>query len=213
MTIFDIGANIGLFNLYMNKKAKNLKIYSFEPIPSIYQCLKHNIPNNNNNIAINKGLGDKNEIIQMNYVQNIPALSSAYQFDDIKLKAHHKLYKEKCSIFKSICKNFIENQLIHSIPIKTQITTISDIIHKYNIDKIDIMKIDVEGFELNVIKGIKPSHFYKIKHIIIEIENFRLNNKNYILKILQKYNFKYNISENQKKQNWIIVNAYQQKIY
>ncbi len=41
--IFDVGANIGLFYIYVNSIKDNLKIYAFEPIESIFTVLQKNI--------------------------------------------------------------------------------------------------------------------------------------------------------------------------
>ena len=206
MTIFDVGANIGLFNLYMNQKAKNLTIYSFEPVSQIFECLKHNIPNNNSNLAINKGLGDKNETITMNYLKNASAMSSGCSFDKEKLQAHENIYTERCGILKGICKAFLEKQMLNPKKITAQITTISDIIDQYNISKIDIIKIDVECYELNVIKGIRPEHFDRIDNIIFEIENFRKEYKEQIIHILQNNHFK--IKGKHNNDNWIMIHAH-----
>ena len=43
LTIFDIGANIGLFTL---------RIYSFEPVPDIFDVLKKNISRFTNNLSL-----------------------------------------------------------------------------------------------------------------------------------------------------------------
>ena len=41
--IFDVGANIGLFTLFIAKQAKDLKIFTFEPVAIIFQILKANV--------------------------------------------------------------------------------------------------------------------------------------------------------------------------
>ncbi len=205
MTIFDIGANIGIFNLYVNSKAKNLNVYSFEPVPQIFECLKHNTSKYKNSISINKGLGDKNEIVTMNYLKNASGMSSIKDFDSDKIKAHDKVYEEQCGIFKNICKYFVNNEMKNPVKVKGIIDTVSNIIDKHQIKNIDVMKIDVEGFELNVMQGIRDEHFNIIKKIFIEIENFRKDNRKEIFKILEKNNFNYKIIDDDN--NWMMIEA------
>ena len=43
-TVFDVGANIGLFALYLSDKFnQKINIYAFEPIPDIFEVLNKNI--------------------------------------------------------------------------------------------------------------------------------------------------------------------------
>ena len=41
--VFDVGANIGLFALWLRQSVGgNLTVYSFEPIPAVFEALQHN---------------------------------------------------------------------------------------------------------------------------------------------------------------------------
>lgn len=60
LTVLDIGANIGLFALYIQSRAKS--VYCLEPTPSHFEILKENTKNYNNiqplNIALSPVDGD-----------------------------------------------------------------------------------------------------------------------------------------------------------
>ena len=202
MVIFDVGANIGLFTNYINSLNKNVKVYSFEPVVETFNKLKIN-SKGENNILINKALGNANEISSINYIENASSLSSINEFSIDKLEAHNEIYN-KYGIFKGIIKYFLEKEFNNSQKKQIEITTISTIIDEYNIETIDILKIDVEGFELNVLKGIHLQDFYKIKNIFIEIENFRKENRDNIYNILVSNGFKIQELE---KGNWLMIKA------
>ncbi|MEJ7861510.1 MAG: FkbM family methyltransferase [Pyrinomonadaceae bacterium] len=61
--IFDIGANIGVFSVYAAKKAKNVKVFAFEPFPDNVKWLQKNIKNNklNNVVVSDKAVAGKSE--------------------------------------------------------------------------------------------------------------------------------------------------------
>ena len=40
--VFDVGANIGLFALWLRRSVENITVYSFEPIPIVFDALQHN---------------------------------------------------------------------------------------------------------------------------------------------------------------------------
>ena len=64
---------------------------------------------------------------------------------------------------------YIAQRLIKN-PIKSKCTikTLSQVIEETSISKIDLLKIDCEGNELNVINGISNKHWDIIKQIIIK---------------------------------------------
>jgi len=87
--IFDIGANMGLFSLWINENFKNTKVHLFEPIDELLDIAKYNLNNmkkNNNQFTFNNvGLSNNNynDIIYYYYYAN--GLSTINDFND-KLK-------------------------------------------------------------------------------------------------------------------------------
>ena len=147
---FDIGANIGETTMNFARLAPKGKVFSFEPVPFLFQRLKTNLELNNfpsvflNNLAVS----DKEE--ELFFEKPVDNNSAGIS-----------LNKEKSNT----------SQVVHS-------TTIDLFVSANNIDKIDFMKIDVEGFEyfvinggLNTLKKFKPVLF-------IEIDNKNLSKNN-----------------------------------
>lgn len=130
LVIIDAGANIGEYSILASKICTELEvphtIYCFEPSSITYSILVKNTQIYQNIIPINEGLGDiESEKILFGSLEN-GSLSSLYQHDSLG----SDLKKEK-----------------------VQITTIDLFAQRNNIKHIDLIKIDVEGNELNVLKG------------------------------------------------------------
>lgn len=70
---------------------------------------------------------------------------------------------------------------------KIKTTTLTNILKRKKIKRVDFMNIDIEGHELEVLKTLNLNYFH-IKVLCIEI----LTNKNKIFKILKKNNYKLN---------------------
>ena len=66
--------------------------------------------------------------------------------------------------------------------------TISELMILYKVDYIDLLKIDVEGDELEVLKGINEYSFDKIKQIVIEVHDIG-NRLSDVIHILQGSGF------------------------
>ena len=77
--VVDVGANIGVLGIRLSKKYKNIKIHSFEPIPSIFKVLKKNSKLSSNPFfkVYENGLGEKSENKEFTFFPNSPALSAA----------------------------------------------------------------------------------------------------------------------------------------
>ena len=118
--------------------------------------------------------------------------SSKIIFHENKLTSTSTFSKIKNTPFFKV-KNFIlnsKNSYIDKYPINTR--TLDEIFINKKIYNI-FLKIDVEGFELNVLKGAKKTLSKKVKYILIERHFFQLyksNSKEKVHLFLKKNNFK-----------------------
>ena len=172
----DVGAHKGEFLSYilsLNYK----KIYCFEPQKKIFKILYKNFKNKKNIQIFNLGLAHKN---------------SKIIFYENKLTSTSTFSTSKNTTFSKI-KNLIlnsNNSYTDKYPINVR--TLDEIFINKKIFNI-FLKIDVEGFELNVLKGAKKTLSKKVKFILIERHFFQLYKGNSTEKVhlfLKKNNFK-----------------------
>jgi len=168
--VIDIGANVGYHTLIFSYLAGyNGKVYAFEPEPINYKTLKKNIEINNlNNIeAVNKAVSDKKAELDF-YVSN--------SFN----KGTHSL---------------VYNPVQHSkVPIKIECLPLSEFIEHNNINRIDFIKIDVEGAEYEVIKGMENAIKRFKPILLVEVNNDAQETHGLSSKALKEYicSFGYN---------------------
>ena len=125
----DVGANIGYYTVLLaDKVGKNGKVYAFEPDKTNFEILKKNIKANNlkNVVTVNAAVGNKNETKML------------YKSEDNL--GDHKLYDN----FQFSKSNFQKE--------KVKIIKLDDYLKN---QKIDLIKIDTQGWEPEVINGAK----------------------------------------------------------
>src|SRR6201999_2849755 len=77
--ICDVGANIGLFSLYISQKRRDLLIYAFEPVPPIFEKLKTNVELHGINAKIfNYGVSNRAREAEITYYPRASAMSGVY---------------------------------------------------------------------------------------------------------------------------------------
>ena len=183
ITIFDVGAHYGETIELFQKKIHCKKIYSFEASSSNFKKLENNFKNNySSNIEIfNYAIGEKEKETYIN--QTIESSSST--INEINLNS--KYLKRKLEVLKIKKNNLIQKK----IPIK--VITLDKFISDKNIRYIDLLKIDTEGYEYNVLRGLS-NHHDKIKLIYFEHHYDDMILKNYkfqdIHSLLTDYKFK-----------------------
>jgi hypothetical protein len=74
-------------------------------------------------------------------------------------------------------------------PVQCQIRTASEVIQETNIQKINLLKIDVEKAELDVMLGFTKEDWLKVDQVVIEIHNFN-NRLETIQTLLSQAGFK-----------------------
>ncbi len=182
LVIFDIGAHHGETIKLFDKKLKIKKIYSFEPSPKNFEILDKNISSyDKSKVEIfNFGFGEKNSENFIN--QTLESSSSTIN----KFNEKSNYLKKKLKILNIKRKDSFYYQL------PVTIKTLDDFIEKKKIEFIDLLKIDTEGYELNVLKGL-IRYNKKVKLIYFEHHYDDMIIKNYkfkdIHKLLKDYGF------------------------
>lgn len=124
--IFDVGANNGQTVKKLRQYFHNCKINSFEPNPNAFEILKQNVSKMNDVHIWNNGLGSITG--QITFFENSHSDMSSF------LKQGETGWG-------------VEKESI------AQVTTIDQFCAEQKIDFVDILKIDTQGFELEILKG------------------------------------------------------------
>jgi FkbH-like protein/FkbM family methyltransferase len=181
-TVLDIGANIGLFSLFVMSRCRNPKIYAFEPAPLAYECLKancevHGSQIDGSNIKVfNLGVADRQGTAAFTFYPNSSVFSSFHsdEAEDrqaIQTVVRNMLTAESSAESAQEFVNELTSDRLRRSTHECRLTTVSEIIRQHQIDRIDLLKIDAEKSELDIIEGIGDCDWAKIDQIVMEIHD------------------------------------------
>lgn len=168
--IVDVGAGIGTeLNYFSKAVGPKGKIICIEADPLAFKCLR----------KLSQVLKIKNAIFINNAVGEKKKISYLFQNSP------------------ACIGNFIENKK-NDKNTKVNINTLDNIIKKLNLKKIDYLKINIEGSEINALKGLRKK-FYLVENFCISCHDFiGIKTYNTVKNMLKK---KINLKTNKKNIN------------
>lgn len=155
--VMDVGANIGLYCAWAHRRYRPRDIYCYEASPRTFPYLEANVAQLvdaevTRVHAVNRPLGSvsgaKLTLHQSPLVSGISTL-----LDESKVRWVREL---------SASRELMTHEVTTS--------TISAEIAAHRIERIDLLKIDVEGFFMEVLKGIAEPDFARIENVVIEVD-------------------------------------------
>ena len=129
--IFDVGANIGQSAKPFSIRFPKSKIYCFEPISHTFESLKQNVKGSKNIELYQMAFGAKKCEMPMISMENS-------DMNSLKTDANLHVMASPDSKIEMI-----------------KVNTLSGFCDNHNVKHIDYLKIDTEGYDLDVIKGGK----------------------------------------------------------
>jgi FkbH-like protein/FkbM family methyltransferase len=177
--VIDIGANIGLFTLFVQQSCPNARIYAFEPAPPAFAALQTNAALYAANAKVfNCGISDR----------NAEALFTFYRTSSLFSGYHAEIAQDREAI-RAIIRNMLRQRGLADTQSLDQVTddllagrlqserlvcplrTLSSVIDEQRIERIDLLKIDAEKSELEILNGIAAADWGKIRQIVIEVHD------------------------------------------
>ena len=160
--VLDFGGNIGLFTLYAAKYAK--QVYTLEPAREHFDCLTR--------------------MVDFNELTNVKLINKALFTEDITLPLFHNRNKTMYSLHTAVQDQSSEPEQVTAISLPT-------LFEEENIEHVDLMKLDIEGTELEIISSdgfreVAP----KIDAIVLELHNWNGRHPNQAKEALKAAGFK-----------------------
>ena len=128
---FDVGANKGEYSMILAKYLPEAEIHAFEPHPSTFKTLEKNLEQFEN-VKVN------------NFAfSNSAGTTKLWDYNTEDGTSHASL--SRASLIRSDTEKVVE--------VEARMSTIDEYLRENGIEKVHFLKVDVEGHEIEVLKG------------------------------------------------------------
>jgi len=217
--IFDVGANIGLFTMFVQSIRIGCAIHAFEPSPELCGILTANVGTFSNVTIHQFGLSDTEKEAVFTFYPNYSILSGFYADEAREREMLRMAIRNQfCGRFRSGGRledrhldSLVEEMLAQKTEYTCRLQTISTIIEKECIRVIDLLKVDVEKSELDVLRGIRDRDWGLIRQIVIEVHEAEGDTVQWILSLLEEKGFRITLDAERQLKDSRIVNLYSRR--
>jgi FkbM family methyltransferase len=167
--IYDLGANIGIASLSLSTFNPDARIYGFEPVPANFDICQQNYSNLSRGKVLNCAVG-------------FPSSTMSFEFQDSDLRGGHLTMNASLRSSRSHQR------------VEVEVWSVADLIDRKGLEPPDVLKVDVEGAELDVLLGL-GTYANSVKCLHIETHSLDLRNScaNWLeengFKIIQEFRY------------------------
>jgi FkbM family methyltransferase len=201
--VFDVGANIGLFTLFANRKCPTAQIYAFEPLPPSFELLRANVARYEIDAHLfNYGLSESSATANFVFYPKAAGLSGyaanrAGDKDNTRAIVldwiHNTARSHEEDLLPQTQLDELLDEYLRTETYSCEVKTLSEVIHQHNIEDIDLLKIDVEGSEFDVLSGIGEDDWPRIKQIVMEVHSQSIVQR--VVTLLEAHGFEFVIDD------------------
>ncbi len=177
--VVDVGANIGMFSLLVAQRCSAARIVAVEPVAELAHAASVNAELHGVDVTVlNCGLGRRVGEVSFSYYPNNTLMSGMYgdaEEDREVLRSYLRTAAEIELPELELAAQFdrLVDDRMRPEPRRCQLTTLPEIVAAHGIDRIDLLKIDVEKAEADVLAGIDPDTWKRIDQIVLEVHDLR----------------------------------------
>jgi amino acid adenylation domain-containing protein/FkbM family methyltransferase len=201
--VVDAGAHIGLFTMMVNRMRNNLRVYAFEPAKPLFDLLQINTELYCDGTKLfHCGLSNRAGAASLTFYPSFSMMSGFYtdpQAEASTMKSFIQSQQTPESPELSANERYYDELLssrFESEVHESELKTLHTIIEEEGIERIDLLKIDVEKSELDVFNGIDEHDWQKIKQVVAHVHDIdsRLAT---VISLLEKFGFRVVAEEEQ----------------
>jgi phthiocerol/phenolphthiocerol synthesis type-I polyketide synthase E len=176
--VLDVGANVGVFSLFVHAECPDARILAFEPVPPLFRLLEANLARHGVRATAHPyALADTPGRALVTYYPNSSGLSSL-----------HADPAEERALLETVITNQIRrgereleelmahaddyfDERLRAEVFGCRVATVSEVMAESAVDRVDLLKVDVQKAEAEVLGGITDRDWPRIRQVVAEVHD------------------------------------------
>jgi FkbM family methyltransferase len=176
--VFDVGANIGMFTLFVHGLGHAVTSYSFEPAPRVYEILRANASRYAPGAKLfNYGISDRAAEAEFTFYPNSPGMSTFHprlaDERDTLLAIMENQLREGMQGMEGVMRHADDllEERFRSETFRCALRPLSQVIYEHRVERIDLLKVDCQKSELQVLDGIDAADWPRVRQVVLEVHD------------------------------------------
>ncbi len=177
--VVDVGANVGLFTLWATSQAQGVRAVAIEPNPDVLPSLRlnlteHQVLGSLVEVAVGKtaGTAELTSFPGLTYLSGIGSRRAA-DAASLVMSNHRHIASSAGADYSTVEREALlqdtQKRLAsttHNVPVRT----LGDIFDELQVTNVGLLKINTEGAELDVLRGLRPEQLARVRQVAMEVE-------------------------------------------
>ena len=178
--VMDVGANIGLFTLYVRERNPRARVIAIEPIGEVCEKLRRNVRGAGELVKVRQaGVGREEGREEFVYYERMSVMSGMRRYAN---------ESEEKEVVKRVLRNELEGgsreaeellehaeelleRRLESRVEECRVESLSAVMREEEVRRVGLLKVDVQGAELEVLRGIEEGDWEKIDQVVMEVHD------------------------------------------
>ncbi|HDY6353577.1 TPA: FkbM family methyltransferase, partial [Pseudomonas aeruginosa] len=178
--VLDVGANIGLFSLYIASRAPRARVVAFEPLAPIRRRLEANLGRYAPQVEVfGIGLSDAEREETFTYYPGYSTFSGIAEYADasgerdvIRRYLSNQGEEGGANLLLDNIDEILDDRL-RAEAHRCRLRRLDQVIGELGLERIDLLKIDVQRAEMDVLLGLDDAALAKVRQIVLEVHDKR----------------------------------------
>lgn len=167
--VFDVGANVGVAATFFASRCEAGVDHSFEPVAPLHELLVENTRRFAACVPHGYGLASQPGTAEITFYRDTADMSGLHAHPErdraLLRQALINSGRSPRSADEELADRLIPERM------SCELRTLSSVIRELSVERVDLLKIDVEWAELDVIKGLAAPDWQRIRQLVAEVHD------------------------------------------